>query len=114
MTNISITKTITQPEEVINAFADRLGYQAQVQNPSHIPAKLNMDTGEILTPAVGDPTVTNTQTKHEFVSERFDDFVSEKFFGQFAEQDAIKQKLQEAKAVKTATVAAIKATIVTG
>lgn len=110
---ITITKTITQPEEVINTFADRLGYQSQIPNPDYVAAELDPVTFKEITPAVGEPTLSNPQTRLEYVSERFDDFVADKFFGQFAERDAIRQKMEEAKAVKTATVEAIKATIVT-
>jgi len=113
MTNITITKTITQPEEVINQFADDLGYQTVVANPDYIPAEYDMDTMEETTPAVGEQTLPNPQSREDFVSEKFDEFVSEKFFGQFAKRNAERLKAEEAKELTKQTVAAIKATIVT-
>lgn len=110
---ITITKTITQPEEVINQFADDLGYQTVVPNPDYVPAEYNMETFEEITPAVGEPTVPNTQSRVDFVSEQFDEFVSEKFFGQFAKRNAERIKAEEAKELTKQTVAAIKSTIVT-
>lgn len=113
MANITITKTITQPEEVINAFADNLGYQAVVTNPEYTPAQYDAETMEIIVPAVGEPTKPNPQTRLQFVSEKFDDLVSDKFFGQFARRDAERLKAEEAKILAQQTVEAIKATIVT-
>ena len=113
MSNITITKTITQPEAVINQFADDLGYQEQVANPDYVPAERNMETLEEIKPAVGEPTVANTQSRTDFVSERFDEFVAEQFFGQFAKRNAEQAKMVEAKELTKQTVDAIKATIVT-
>ena len=135
MANQTITKTITQPEEVINEFADNLGYQTIVTNPNYVPAQGSEqivdpawtapENADPLTeappmipnpdhvPAVGEQMIDNPQTRLEFVSERFDEFVSEKFFGQFAKRDAERLKMEEAKAVAKQTVDAIKATITT-
>lgn len=110
---ISITKTITQPEEVINAFADDLGYQTVIPNPEYIPAVYEDVTLVELTPAVGEPTIPNPQSRIAFVSDRFDEFVSEKFFGQFAERNARRDAESIIKATVEATKEAVKATITT-
>jgi hypothetical protein len=131
---LTITKTITQPVDVINDFADSLGYQTIVPNPNYLPAVGNEtidDTSaeQVISPAgvpvypqianpdyvpaLGEPTMENPQSRLEFVSERFDAFVSEKFFGQFAARNAEKIKLEEAKVLTQATVEAIKASITT-
>lgn len=135
MTNITITKTITQPEEVINEFADNLGYQTVVPNPDYVPAQgsemmvdpewtqpegfdpMTDETPMVpnpdYVPQVGEPTMPNPQSRLEFVSEKFDDFVSDKFFGQFARRNAEREAkaLIEERIVQTKE--AIKATIVT-
>lgn len=113
METITITKTITQPTAIINQFANDLGYQEVVSNPDHIPAVVDITTMEETSPAVGEPTIPNPQTRLEFVSERFDEFVSENFFGQFAKRNAERQKAEEAKQLARQTIDAIKATIVT-
>jgi hypothetical protein len=113
MSNITITKTITQPEAVINQFANDLGYQEQVANPDYIPAEFNAETMEETKAAVGEPTLPNKQSRTDFVSEKFDEFVAEQFFGQFAKRNAERLKAEEAKELTKQTVAAIKATIVT-
>ena len=127
MANQTITKTITQPEEVINEFADNLGYQTIVTNPNYVPAQGSEqivdpawtapENADPLTeappmipnpdhvPAVGEQMIDNPQTRLEFVSE--------KFFGQFAKRNAERLKMEEAKAVAKQTVDAIKATITT-
>ena len=132
---ITITKTITQPEEVIGQFADDLGYQEVVPNPDYVPAQ---GSETIQDPAweqpadfspidgvvpqvpnpdyvaqVGEPTIANPQSRTEFVSEKFDDFVSDKFFGQFARRNAERAAQETIKQTVEATKEAIKATITT-
>jgi hypothetical protein len=135
MKTITITKTITQPEDVINQFADDLGYQTIVVNPDFVeaqgseqivdptweqPADFNpmTDTTPMVpnpdyVPQVGERTMPNPQSRVEFVSEKFDDFVSDKFFGQFARRNAERAALATVEQTVTATKEAIKATIVT-
>ena len=118
MSNITITKTITQPEAIINQFADDLGYQEQVANPDFVPAEFTeyMEDGTVnpdYVNPVGEATVPNKQSRTDFVSEKFDEFVAEQFFGQFARRNAERLKAEEAKELTKQTVAAIKATIVT-
>tara|TARA_R110000782_G_scaffold218580_1_gene305967 strand:- start:93 stop:443 length:351 start_codon:yes stop_codon:yes gene_type:complete len=113
MANQSITKTITQPEAVITQFANDLGYQEQVANPDYVPAEYDTETMEETTPAVGEPTIANTDTRLQFVKDKFDDFVSKEFFGQFAKRNVERAKMAEAKELTEATIAAIKSTITT-
>jgi hypothetical protein len=113
MANLTLTKTITQPEEVITAFANDLSYQEHVANPKYVPAEHDPKTFEETKAATGEPTVPNTQSRLEFVSEKFDDFVAEEFLGKFAKRNAEQTKMEEAKAVTQATITAIKSTITT-
>ena len=110
MTNITITKTIVQPTEVIESFADRKGYMSEIHNPAYV---VEIDEDGNMTNNGEAVTLTNPQTKQEYVSELFDEFVAKEFFGVFATEDAKKQKMAEAKAAADATVEAIKATIST-
>jgi hypothetical protein len=113
MANQSITKTITQPEAVITQFANDLGYQEQVANPDYVSAEYNMETMEETTPAVGEPTIANTQSRLEFVSADCDQFLAKDYFGRFAKRNAERAKMAEAKELTEATIAAIKSTITT-
>lgn len=132
---VKITKTIEQPEEVINTFADRLGYQEMVVNPDYVPAQGSetiqdpewvkpegfdemVDTipqvpNPDYVPAVGEKMMTNPQSRTDFVSEKFDEFVSEQFFGQFARRDAERDAEQLIRTKVEETKAAIKASITT-
>ena len=110
MTNITITKTITQPQEVIENFADRKGYMSEIHNPAYV---VEIDEDGNMTNNGESVTISNPKTKIEFVSDLFDEFIAKEFFGVFATEDAKKQKMAEAKAAADATVEAIKATIST-
>jgi hypothetical protein len=113
MANQTLTKTITQPEEVITAFANDLGYQEHVANPDYIPAVQLDEDSEEVTVVVGEPTIANPQTRLEYVSEEFDDFMATEFLGKFAKRNAERAKLDEAKVMTKATIEAIKSTITT-
>jgi hypothetical protein len=76
MANLKLTKTITQPEAVINAFANDLGYQEKVQDPNYT-VKDEMDTP---------PIVDNPQSRIEFVSDKFDELTVE-WLSKFAERN---------------------------
>lgn len=102
---MKITKSIEQPIEVIEEFADNLGYQSVIHNPGYFPA-----VGD--TPAVGTPTLPNPETKLEFVSRKFDENATA-FFGQFAEREARRASESTIAATVDATKAAIAATITT-
>lgn len=115
----TIIKTITQPEEVIDAFADSKGYQARIKNEDYIPAQgaeeiqdpewempedFNEVTGERPTvpnpdyiPAVGEPTIDNPISRVEYVSALFDQFALG-LFATKAESDIRKAKNAEAEA----------------
>jgi hypothetical protein len=120
---ITITKTITQPEEVITQFADDLGYQTVVTVPEEeLPAQVEVQQENHITkemetvltyPEGTEFTKPNPQTRLEFVSEKFDDFVSDKFFGQFARRDAERAARQMVEDTVIQTKEAIKETIVT-
>lgn len=134
METASITKTITQPLEVINTFADRLGYMETVKNPDYVapqgsetivdpeweqPADFDPVTGETLmvpnpdyVPAVGEPTMANPQSRVDFVSEKFDEMASD-WFAQFARRDAERMVKVQIEETIVQTKAAIKATIAT-
>jgi len=134
MTNVSITKTITQPEEVINEFADNLGYQSKIENPDHVPAQgaekiidpewvKPADFNEMedmpqmidnpdYVPAVGERIIDNPQTRVEFVSEKFDDMAA-LWFSQFAERNATRAAKETIKQTVEATKTAIRETITT-
>ena len=102
MANITINKSITQPEEVINEFADNLGYQAKVVDPNW--------SGD---PTVDSPEVIdNPKSRTEFVSELFDDTASG-WFSQFAERNARKSAEETIKQTVEATKSAVKQTITT-
>lgn len=131
---ITITKTITQPEEIINEFADNLGYQSVVKNPDYKPAEgseLIQDPNWVepegfdpvndraplvpnpdYKPAVGEPVITNPQTRIEFVSEMFDEMAST-WFSQYAERNARRAAEDTVKQTVAATKQAVKATIST-
>jgi len=131
---ITITKKITQPEEVINEFADNLGYQTKVENPDHVPAQgsekivdpewvkpddfdeMNdvppMVDNPDYVPAVGERIIDNPQTRVEFVSEKFDDMAAQ-WFSQFAERNATREAQATIKATVEATKDAIKGSIST-
>ncbi len=107
---ITITKTITQPIEVIEAFADSLGYQSVVANPAY-SVTIDEETREFT--SNGEPqTIANSQTKLEYVSERFDAMAS-KWFAQFSERNARQEAENTIKATVEATEQAIKASIST-
>lgn len=104
----TITKTINQPDEVINAFADDLGYQEVLPNPAYSESIVD---GQIV--GNGEPqTIPNPINRTEFVSERFDE-VASAWFSQFAERDARLASEGTIKQTVDATKAAIKSTIST-
>lgn len=100
MANITITKEITQPEEMIDYFADRLGYAEVLSNPA-----FDDDPTQ-------PPTIPNPLNRLEYVSDRFDVMVSE-WFMQFAEKEAKQAAVTAAKAQVDTEREALKATIVT-
>ena len=110
--SFNATATV-QPVAVIDQFADDLGYQTVKANPDYVPAEYDVDTMEETTPAKGEQTVPNDQTREQFVAEKHREFNAEQFFGQFAKRNAERLKAEEAKELTKQTVAAIKATIVT-
>jgi len=110
METTTITKTITQPTEAIENFADRKGYMSEIHNPEYVA---DLDKDGNVTDNNKPATIANPQTKQEFVSKLFDEFVAKEFFGVFAEQDAVSAKLAEAEALATSAIEAIKSTIVT-
>lgn len=107
---ITITKTITQPIEVIEAFADNLGYQSMVANPESV-ATPNSETGALEYNDVP-RSIANPQTKLEYVSEKFDAMAA-LWFSQFAEKTARRTAEETVKATVAATESAIRATITT-
>lgn len=137
MTNVTIKKTITQPEAAINAFADSLGYQEVIANESYEPAvgskqivdpewerpadwevtdEEPMVDNPDHVPEVGTKTIPNPETRTEFVSRKFDAVAAE-WFSQFAERDATVAaeavKKETIKQTVEGTKAAIKQTIST-
>lgn len=105
---ITITKTITQPIEAIEAFADNFGYQTVIANPA-FAVVMDEVSGEPV--SNGEPqTIPNPQTKLEYVSERFDDMAT-KWFSQFAERTARQDAESTVMATVAATEAAIRSTI---
>lgn len=129
---IQITKTITQPLEVIEDFADKLGYPVKVINDDYVapvgspqiqdPTWVQPDDFDPITdaipmidnpdhvPAVGTPTVDNPLSKKEWVSLKFDEMAA-KWFSQFAERDALKAAQAQAKVVAEQTEQAVRASI---
>jgi hypothetical protein len=123
MTTATISKTITQPVDVINEFADNLGYMSTVSNPDYVPAQgleLMRDPNDpeqmILNPeyvpAVGEPTMDNPMSRVEFVSMKFDEMASD-WFAQFARRNAERTVREQIEQTVVATKEAIKATIAT-
>ena len=127
---ITLTKTITQPLEAIEAFADKKGYQSKVPNPDYVEAVGSPtidDTTQTpdemgiypqipnpdYVPAVGERIIDNPVTRTQFVSDLFDDFVSRNFFGVFAIDEEKKAREEEAKVAAEARIQAIKASIKT-
>lgn len=53
--------------DVPNSYADELGYQSVVPNPDYVPAVIDLNTGAITNPAVGEPTIPNPETKADFL-----------------------------------------------
>lgn len=56
--------------EVPNQFADELGYQSVVTNPNYIPDVVDPTTFTVITPAVGEPTIPNPETKADFLKKK--------------------------------------------
>lgn len=93
MDNITITASITYSQADIEAFADRLGYQTQIQNPAYSES---FDGTQIVTN--GEPqTITNPQSKIDFVKEQFKTKCAKPWFTQFASDDAKKTAEELAK-----------------
>lgn len=135
MTNITITKTITQPEEVVNLFADDLGYQTMVVNPDYVagqgsptmqdpdwvqPEDFDLMTEEIpqvpnpdYVAEVGERMIENPQSRADFVSDKFDEMLID-WLTQFAERNAVREATRLAKEQVVARKGELKATIVTG
>lgn len=92
----TFTASITYPAADVEAFADQLGYQTQVENPDYIPSDFNPDTMEEVTPAVGSPTISNPETREDYVKRLFKDMVVS-WFTQFAERNISQAKAAEAR-----------------
>ena len=108
---IQIIKTITQPEEVINAFADSKGYQEQIANPDYV-STTNFDGEEDVVTGEGEPTMDNPMTRTEYVSALFDKFALD-LFAANADVQIDKELAVIAKAQKAQARQAIAATIAT-
>jgi len=128
-----ITKTINQPTERVEWFADQLGYQTVVTNLDYKEAVgseiINDPSGATETveglgevpkqvpnpdyvAAVGERTIENPQSRTDFVSEKFDDMTAV-WFSQFAHRDATRAALAGVEVTVAATKAAIRNTIMT-
>lgn len=135
MKNITITKSITQPEEIVNLFADDLGYQTMVVNPDYVagqgsetmqdpeweqPEDFDPMTGEIpqvpnpdYVAQVGEQMIENPMTRSEFVSMKFDEMLTD-WLTQFAERNALRAATAHTKEQVKLQKEALKETIVTG
>lgn len=131
---ITITKTITQPEDSILQFAMNLGYQPKVKNEDYVAptgAEELMDPDWVqpedfdpvtedfpkvpnpdYVPPVGEPFNDNPVTASDFVSQEFDKMATH-WFSQFAERDARKQMEAGVIATVKATEEAVAQTIAT-
>lgn len=59
--------TIEAPVQAFSKYADELGYQDKIPNPDYIPAEYG-EGATIVSPAIGDSTVDNPETKQLFLS----------------------------------------------
>lgn len=59
--------TIEAPLQAFSNYADELGYQAKVPNPDYIPDEYDGEAN-IISPAVGESTIDNAESKQEFLS----------------------------------------------
>ena len=88
-------KTFEQPDEIITAFADDLGYQEQVINPDY---ELTVDPDTLESTDNGEPnTINNPQTRQEFVSEKCDGLIAT-WLMSFAERNAMRNATEQVKA----------------
>lgn len=100
MANLTITKTITQPEEVIAGFAADLGYLTDIPNGAYVEGGSEPQS------------IPNPQTPVDFVSEQFDIMVTD-WFTQFAKRNALRDAEAAVEASVETQKEAIKATIQT-
>lgn len=87
-------KTFEQPDEVIKAFADDLGYQEKVLNPEY-EVTVNQETGET-TENDKPRTIDNLQTRQQFVSEKCDELIAN-WLMQYAERNALRNATAQVK-----------------
>lgn len=103
---VTIPASITYPLADIEAFADRRGYQSVIANPGYVAPVIDQDTLEVITPAVGEPTIPNPQNRVDFVKVWFK-AEAVKLFA----QDIDKAAEREAKAIAEQAAAQKKAAI---
>lgn len=53
--------------DVPNGYADELGYQDVIPNPAYVAEVYDPVTLVLISPAVGDPTIPNPETKAQFL-----------------------------------------------
>jgi len=94
-------KTFEQPDAIITAFANDLGYQEKVANPEFESA-----------PKTASPIMDNPQTREEFVSDNCDEVISN-WLSQYAERNAFNQSKQQTKQAVDVQKIALKASIKT-
>ena len=126
-------KTFEQPDEVIKAFADDLGYQEQIRNEEYVQAEGNetMDDpkgekeevegiGEVpkqvpnpeYKPAIGERIIDNPKTREQHVSDACDELIAV-WLMKFAERNALANAQNQVKEGVDIQLKALKASIVT-
>ena len=130
-------KTFEQPDEVIKAFADDLGYQEQIRNEEYVQAEGNetMDdpkgeTEEVeglgdekitvikqvpnpeYKPAIGERIIDNPKTREQHVSDACDELIAV-WLMKFAERNALANAQNQVKEGVNIQLKALKASIVT-